>query len=159
MTLPVIVSDGGHASPPAPREPVPAVGQGIFNVTNLLRPDIQDSIQIFTRIVASGTRPQFCWSLLGIRSLPLPPTIPLSPAGHRRGERNLSRGPAPISPKLGRVPVCFANLRFPVSVNLSTGLDAPARGFHLTDIKQIDYPIAPVGTAVALEAGERRSHQ
>ena len=47
MALPVFGCDGDHPNPPAPREPVPAVGQGIFNITNLLRPDIQDSIQIF----------------------------------------------------------------------------------------------------------------
>jgi len=44
--------------PRPPREPVPAVGQGIFNITNLLRPDIQDSIQIFP--LPSSNAAAFC---------------------------------------------------------------------------------------------------
>ena len=120
MTLPVIVSDGGHASPPAPREPVPAVGQGIFNITNLLRPDIQDSIRIFPRsaapsrsaallLVASQTPLPAAPPLRGLCMTPITAraasSSPISPAF--LAQDSLHRGHAPISPKLGRVPVRY----------------------------------------------------
>ena len=66
-------TDGNHASPPDPREPVPAVGQGIL-IANLLRPDIQDSIQIFPRSAAPGRSAAL---LLVASQNPLPAAPPL----------------------------------------------------------------------------------
>ena len=73
-TPPYLTMTGAIRIPRPPGEPVPAVGQGIFDITNLLRPDIQDSIQIFPRSAAPGRSAAL---LLVASQNPLPAAPPL----------------------------------------------------------------------------------